>query len=321
MPERFIIQSDTGGERIDKFVLRKIDLLSRQKIIKLIKSGEILLNGKKTEPSKRLREKDTITINIPEPEKNELIPQDIPFEIVYEDEDILIINKPPDLVVHPACGHKENTLANALKFRISSLSSVGGDIKPGIVHRLDKGTSGLMIIAKNDYIHSKLAKMFERHTIKKFYRLIVYSIPKPFSATIETLYGRDPKNRKKFTSKVRTGKNAITIYKTLESFGRSASYVEAQIITGRTHQIRVHFSEMGCPIIGDDFYSNKKRSKIFENDELRNKIMNLTHPLLHSYRMEFTHPLKQKWMVFCVEPPDEFNIILSMLRNIYESKK
>jgi 23S rRNA pseudouridine1911/1915/1917 synthase len=257
MPEKIALQSDISGIRIDKFISSKTDRLSRQKIIELIKSGNILLNGTSTEPSRKIKEGDIITIDIPEPEKIELIPQDIPFDIIYEDEDMLIINKPAELVVHPALGHRDNTLVNALLFRIKSLSTLGGEMKPGIVHRLDKGTSGLMIVAKNDYIHSKLSKMFERHTIRKFYRLITYSVPKSLSGTIETLYGRDKENRKKFTTRVTTGKKAITIYKTLESFKKIASYIEAQIITGRTHQIRVHFSEMGCPVIGDDFYSKE----------------------------------------------------------------
>lgn len=317
MPERITLQSDISGIRIDKFISSKTDRLSRQKIIELIKSGDILLNGTSTEPSRKIREGDIITIDIPEPERLELVPQDIPFDIVYEDEDMLVINKPAELVVHPALGHRNNTLVNALLFRIKSLSTLGGEIKPGIVHRLDKGTSGLMIVAKNDHIHSKLSKMFERHTIKKFYRLITYSVPKSPSATIETLYGRDKENRKRFTTRVNTGKKAITIYKTLESFKKIASYIEAQIITGRTHQIRVHFSEMGCPIIGDDFYSNSRRVKVFESELIREEIKSLTHPLLHSYRLEFTHPIKQKWMVFSAEPPEEFNNILNLLRKFY----
>ncbi len=316
MPEKLIIQSDKDEERIDKFISSKTDRLSRQKIIELIRSGHILLNGNITEPSKRIRTGDTITINIPDPVQTELTPQDIPFEIIYEDEDILIINKPSDLVVHPACGHKDNTLVNALLFRVSSLSRLGGDIKPGIVHRLDKGTSGLMLVAKNDYIHSKLAKMFERHTIKKFYRLITHSVPRQLSGTIETLYGRDKNNRKKFTTKVREGKKAITVYRTLKRFGRIASYIEAQLITGRTHQIRVHFSEMGCPIIGDDFYS-RRRTGSFENEVLKEKIKSLNHPLLHSYRVEFTHPRQQKWMVFSAEPPQDFREILGLFEEIY----
>ncbi|MCX7957769.1 MAG: RluA family pseudouridine synthase [Deltaproteobacteria bacterium] len=320
MPEKIIIKSDTTGERIDKFLSSKTERLSRQKIIELIKTGNILLNDVQTEPSQKIKEGDIITVNIPDPEPTEITPQNIQFETVYEDDDMLIINKPSDLVVHPACGHKDNTLVNALLFKVKSLSAVGGEVKPGIVHRLDKGTSGLMIVAKNDYIHLKLSKMFERHTIKKFYRLISYNVPKRLSDTIETLYGRDNKNRKKFTSRVKEGKRAITIYKTLETFGKSASYIEAQIITGRTHQIRVHFSEMGCPIIGDDFYSRRKTG-LFKNDKLIEKIRTLTHPLLHSYRIEFTHPLKQKWMVFSAEPPDDFREILSLLRESYAGKK
>lgn len=320
MPERIILQSDITGERIDRYISSKTDRLSRQKVIELIKSGFILLNNCTTEPSKKVKIGDTITIDIPDPEKLDLTPQDIPFEIVYEDEDILIINKPADLVVHPACGHKDGTLVNALLFKIHSLSTLGGDIKPGIVHRLDKGTSGLMIVAKNDDIHLKLAKMFERRTIKKFYRLITYSVPKQYCGTIETLYGRDPLNRKRFTSKVKEGKKAITIYKTLETFGNDASYIEAQIVTGRTHQIRVHFSEMGCPVVGDTLYS-KRKTGLFENDELNEKVKMLTHPLLHSYRLEFTHPKRQKWMVFSAEPPSDFIEILKLLRETYAEKK
>ncbi|MCX7945248.1 MAG: RluA family pseudouridine synthase [Deltaproteobacteria bacterium] len=319
MPERIIIQSDVKGERIDKFIANRTDKLSRQKIIELIKAGEILLNGSQTEPSHKIKEGDVINITIPDPETSNLIPQDIYFETVYEDEDILIINKPPNLVVHPACGHKDKTLANALIYRVSSLSKIGGALKPGIVHRLDKGTSGLMIIAKNDYIHYKLARMFERRTIKKTYRLITYSVPRKISDTIETFYGRDPKNRKRFTTRVREGKKAITIYKTLETFGKLASHIEAQIITGRTHQIRVHFSEMGCPIIGDEFYSRRK-TRLFEDERVKEKIGSLTRPLLHSFRIEFTHPKKQKWMVFTAEPPDDFREILTLLRDVYGEK-
>lgn len=320
MPEKIILKSDINGERVDKFISSRLKDLSRQKVIELIKAGEILLNELKTEPSRKVREGDVIVINIPPPQKVELEPQDIPFEIVYEDEDLVIINKPAELVVHPAIGHRDRTLVNALLFRVKSLSKAGGEIKPGIVHRLDKGTSGLMIVAKNDNIHIRLAKMFERHTIKKFYRFISYYVPKSLSGTIETLYGRNPENRKKFTTKVLSGKKAITIYNTIETFGKVASYIEAQIITGRTHQIRVHFSEMGCPIIGDDFYGRRKL-KLFEDEGLKKAIELLNHPLLHSFRLEFMHPFKQRWMVFEREPPEDFMMILNNLRKVYAPKK
>jgi len=317
MPERIILQVNNSGERIDRYIASSVERLSRQRVIELIKSGSVLLNDSPTEPSRKIKAGDRITIEIPDPEETEIQPQEIPFDILYEDEDLLIIDKPPNLVVHPACGHKDNTLVNALLFRVKSLSTIGGNIKPGIVHRLDKGTSGLMLVAKNDDIHYKLSKMFERHTIKKFYRLLAYAVPKPLSSTIETLYGRDPKNRKKFTAKVREGKKAITIYKTLETFNNLASYVEAQIITGRTHQIRVHFSEMGCPIIGDDLYSGRRRTRLFEDTEAREKIESVSRPLLHSYRLEFTHPNRQKWMVITSDIPSDFMEILNMLRKNY----
>jgi 23S rRNA pseudouridine1911/1915/1917 synthase len=320
MPEKIILQVDSTGDRIDRFIASRTDRLSRQKIIELIKGSKILLNGAPTEPSKRIKTGDVISIEIPDPERIEIVPQEIPFNILYEDEDLIIIDKPANLVVHPACGHRDNTLVNALLFRVKNLSTLGGDIKPGIVHRLDKGTSGLMIVAKNDSIHYKLAKMFERHTIKKFYRLITFSVPRPLSATIETLYGRDPENRKRFTSKVKEGKKAITIYNTLETFGDRASYVEAQIVTGRTHQIRVHFSEMGCPIIGDDFYGNKRRIRVFEYEDVRERIESLTRPMLHSFRLEFTHPIKQRWMVIEADLPSDFLGVLNILRERYGKK-
>lgn len=321
MPEKIILKVDINGERIDKFVSQKIDTLSRQKVIELIKSGGILINGSLAEPSKKVRIGDEIQVNISTPPPFELEPQDIPFEIVYEDEGLLIINKPPHLVVHPACGHNDSTLVNALLYRVSALSTLGGKSKPGIVHRLDKGTSGLMLIAKNDSIHSKLGRMFERHTIKKFYRLITFSVPRPDNGTIETLYGRDPNNRKRFTTRVKDGKKAITIYRTLMTFERFASLAEAQIVTGRTHQIRVHFSEvLGCPIIGDNIYTKNRRVRIFDNPDVRESLIRLDRPLLHSYRIEFTHPLKQKWLSVSCEPPADFLAVLNMLKREYGSK-
>lgn len=321
MPEKIILKVDINGERIDRFVSQKIETLSRQKVIELIKSGGILMNGSPIEPSKRVKIGDEIQVDILAPLPFELKPQNIPFEIVYEDEGLLIINKPPHLVVHPACGHSDSTLVNALLYRVSTLSTIGGDSKPGIVHRLDKGTSGLMLIAKNDSIHSKLGRMFERHTIKKFYRLITFSVPRPDSGTLETLYGRDPNNRKRFTTRVREGKKAITIYRTLMAFERFASLAEAQIVTGRTHQIRVHFSEvLGCPIMGDSIYTKNRRVKIFDNPNIREALLGLDRPLLHSYRIEFTHPLKQEWLSVSCEPPTDFLTVLNMLKKEYGSK-
>ncbi len=321
MPEIINLLVDTENIRIDKYISLHTDKLSRQKIIELIKAQKIMLNDFPVEPSRKVKAGDRIKIEIPDQESINLIPQDIPFEILYEDEDILVINKPPHLVVHPACGHSEGTLVNALLYRVGSLSTAGGNLKPGIVHRLDKGTSGIMIIAKNDNIHSKLGNMFERHTVKKFYRLLVFSIPRPLAGTIETLYGRDQKNRKKFTTKVREGKKAITIYNTIEQFGDIASLVEAQIITGRTHQIRVHFSEiLNCPIIGEDVYSRNRRIRRLDDQGLRDVLAEVDRPLLHSYKIEFTHPLKQKWLSIKCEPPSDFLNVLEILRSKYGRK-
>jgi pseudouridine synthase, rluA family len=285
------VPDEETGERIDSFLSGKTDF-TRTRIQQLIKDRNITVNGKPTKSSYKIEENDEITIEVPEVETTEIKPENIKIDIVYEDSDIAVINKQAGLVVHPAHGHYSGTLVNALLYHIKDLSGINGEIRPGIVHRLDKDTSGLIVIAKNDKVHAALTEMFQEKKIRKTYLAILKGKLNKSEGKIVTQIGRDKNDRKKMTviDDAAKGKNAITNYRVI-SQNNLFTLVKVNIETGRTHQIRVHMRHLGYPILGDSVYGRKDNEK---------------RQMLHAYKLEFIHPVTGRQMEFIGEIPEDF---------------
>lgn len=285
------VPDEETGERIDSFLSGKTDF-TRTRIQQLIKDRNITVNGKPTKSSYKIEENDEIAIEVPEVETTEIKPENIKIDIVYEDSDIAVINKQAGLVVHPAHGHYSGTLVNALLYYIKDLSGINGEIRPGIVHRLDKDTSGLIVIAKNDKVHAALTEMFQEKKIRKTYLAILKGKLNKSEGKIVTQIGRDKNDRKKMTviDDAAKGKNAITNYRVI-SQNNLFTLVKVNIETGRTHQIRVHMRHLGYPILGDSVYGRKDNEK---------------RQMLHAYKLEFLHPVTGRQMEFIGEIPEDF---------------
>ena len=296
-----IEQGELVGMRLDKAISMKDDSISRVTVQRLIDEEKILVNGKKTKASYKISLGDVVSIEKEEPKEVELKPQDIPLDIVYEDSDIIVVNKQKGLVVHPGNGNPDGTLVNAIMNKCKdSLSGIGGEIRPGIVHRIDKDTSGLLIIAKNDKAHINMSDQIKNHEVKKTYLALVRGVIKENNATIDMPIARSTKDRTKMAVS-KNGKNAVTHVKVLERF-KGYTYIEVNIETGRTHQIRVHLSQIGYPIVGDYVYSNGKNP------------FDVVGQMLHSYKLEFKHPITDKQMCLVADIPEYFNKVLEELR-------
>ena len=314
------VSDDYNGNRVDKFLQSKFNTISRTKLQNLIRNGLVKVNKSVIyETSKKIKTKDMIEVNFPPPKRTSIKPYKMPLDILYDDDDIIIINKPAEMVVHPGAGNYEKTLVNALLFLYQNkLSSVGGKLRPGIVHRIDKDTSGVIIVAKNDEAHINLSQQFSNHTIKRKYEALVWGTLKPQKGKINTKISRSVKNRQLMMVRKEKGKIAITNYKTLEIFQNSnlpkISLVECQLETGRTHQIRVHMNFKGNPILGDKSYgkSIKKYKKI--NAEIEKKINNFKRQALHAKSLGFTHPKNKKELFFEAKRPKDFDSLVKKLK-------
>ena len=300
--KEYIVSQEEKGKRLDAYI-PSVDLdITRTSAQRLIEDGNILVNGKNVKVSYKIQENDKISVEIPEPKQIELKAQDIPIEIIYEDSDIIVVNKPKGMVVHPANGNPDGTLVNAIMAICKdSLSGIGGEIRPGIVHRIDKDTSGLLIVAKNDNAHVKMSEQIKNHEVKKTYIALVRGIFKENEATIDMPIGRSTSDRKKMAVN-KNGKNAITHIKVLKRFDKY-TLLQVNIETGRTHQIRVHLSHIGYPIVGDYTYSNGKNE------------FDVVGQCLHAQKLEFKHPITQKDMCLEAELPQYFKDILDKLKN------
>lgn len=296
--EKIVVNIEQKGKRIDSFLADEKEI-SRENAKRLIEYENVKVNGKKTKPSYKIQENDIITVIPEEIREVELKAQDIPLEILYEDNDILVVNKPKGMVVHPANGNPDGTLVNAVMALCKdSLSGIGGELRPGIVHRLDKDTSGAIIIAKNDKAHIKLSEMLKNHEIEKTYIALVRGIVKENEATIDMPISRSQTDRKKMAVN-REGKNAVTHIKVLERFYRNnVTLLEVKIETGRTHQIRVHLSKIGFPIIGDVVYSNGKNE------------WNISGQCLHAKSLKFKHPITNKEIYVEAKIPEYLQNVL-----------
>lgn len=287
--------SDLSGERIDKFLCENLDGLSRSYIQKLLKEGNITVGGRAVKANYKLNISDEITVLIPQPETLDVLPEDIPLDILYEDDDILIVNKPKGMVVHPSPGHYSHTLVNAIMYHCKgNLSGINGVIRPGIVHRIDMNTTGSLLICKNDIAHQIMADQLKEHAITRKYHAIVHGNLKEDEGTINAPIGRHPVDRKKMSTKVSNGRHAITHYRVLERFG-NYTYIECRLETGRTHQIRVHMSSIGHPILGDEVYGPSKCPFKLQGQTLHAKILGISHPRTKEY-MEFDAPLPQYFL-------------------------
>ncbi len=294
------VEEKDKGKRLDSFLNEFFEDATRNYVQKLIDNGNVLVGDKsKAKSGNKLKGKEVIIVKIPEDETLEVLPEDIPIDLVYEDKDMVIINKNPGVIVHPAQGYYTGTLVNAVLYHIKDLSTINGVIRPGIVHRLDKDTSGLIVIAKNDTAHVKLTDMFKDKTIEKRYVCICKGNFKNSSGRIETLIGRDSRDRKKMAVVTENGKIAITNYEVLDSV-QGFSLVDVKIETGRTHQIRVHMKSLNHPILGDEIYGS--------SSELAKRQM------LHSYYLKFNHPITGKEMVILGELKEDFKDVARRLK-------
>ena len=292
---------DNDGIRIDKYLLDKLDI-SRNKIQKLINDNNILVNGKSVKTSYIVRVDDLIECDFLYKEKIDILPEDIPLDIVYEDDDLLVVNKPSGMVVHPAVGNYSHTLVNALMYHCNNLSQVNGVIRPGIIHRIDADTSGLLLVAKNDMTHVDLAKQISEKSVKREYIALVDGVIKEDTATIDAPIGRDVKNRKKMYVTADNSKDAITNIKVIERY-KNSTLITCSLLTGRTHQIRVHMNYIGHSVINDPVYGSKKL------------VDSLFGQMLHARKIGFVHPRTHEYMEFTCEPPEKFLDILEMYKD------
>ena len=300
--KKFIVSVEDEGKRIDAYLASRNEELSRVAIQRLIDDEKILVNKKKTKASYKVQDGDLITLEEEQPKEVSLKAQEIPIEIIYEDKDIIVVNKPKGMVVHPANGNPDGTLVNAIMAICKdSLSGIGGELRPGIVHRLDKDTSGVLIVAKNDKAHINMSEQIKEHKVEKTYIALVRGIVKENEASIDMPIGRSDKDRKKMAVK-KNGKNSITHFKVLERFPKhNCTLLEIKIETGRTHQIRVHLSHIGYPVIGDEVYSSGKNE------------WNIKGQCLHAKSLKFRHPITNKEMFLEAKIPDYLkNIIEDM---------
>lgn len=297
------VEKENDNNRIDKFINDRMADVSRSYIQKLIKDNRVTVDLKPVKANYRVKEGERVEVGLPEPVSLDIEPQNIPLDIVYEDEDVLLINKPKDMVVHPSAGHMDGTLVNALLYHCKdSLSSINGVMRPGIVHRIDKDTTGLLIICKNDKAHNCIAEQLKVHSITRRYQAIVWNNLTADEGVVDAPIGRHPVDRKKMAINYKNGKTAVTHYKVLERFGKY-TYIECELETGRTHQIRVHMTSIGHPLIGDSVYGPDRQPFKTQGQVLHAKVFGFIHPTTGQY-MEFEVPL-----------PEYFENILEKLRN------
>ncbi len=301
---QYEVTAEEDGLRLDQYIAGRCMDLSRSYIQKLIKESRVTINKNiQTKTKTAVQESDIVNVFLPDPKELEIKPQDIPLDILYEDNDVLVVNKPKGMVVHPAPGHYEDTLVNAVLYHCrDNLSGINGVLRPGIVHRIDKDTTGALIVCKNDKAHQKIADQLRAHTITRSYRAIVYNTFSEDEGMINAPIGRHPTNRKKRMVTEKNSKEAITHYKVLDHLNHKFNYIECRLETGRTHQIRVHMSHIGHPLLGDEVYG-----------PANSKFKNLQGQTLHAATLGFIHPTTEEYMEFSAPLPDYFEKLLKTL--------
>ena len=302
MIQTVTVEKEFSGNRVDKFLSEQFLDLSRSYIQKLIKDGHVTANGKIVKANYKLNALDTLALDKPELQEPDIVPENIPIDILYEDEDILIVNKPKGMVVHPSAGHYSGTLVNALMYHCKDqLSGINGIMRPGIVHRIDMDTTGSLLVCKNDFVHQDLAEQLKEHSIQRIYHAIVHGVIKEDEGTIDAPIGRHPIERKKMSVNYKNGKHAVTHYKVIERF-KNYTYIKCQLETGRTHQIRVHMAHIRHPLLGDAVYGPAKCPFKLQGQTLHAKTLGFVHPRTHEY-IEVDAPL-----------PDYFISLLNKLK-------
>ncbi len=308
-----------AGERLDRFLTRVAQApdagaladFSRSRLQKLIAAGLVSVDGAPCRAALALCGGETLTLQVPAPAPSVLVPEAIALDILFEDAHLLVLNKPAGLSVHPGAGHQQGTLVHALLFHCQDLSGIGGELRPGIVHRLDKDTSGLLVVAKDDRTHLGLSRQFAARTVQKRYRAFVLGIPRPAAATLDTLIARHPKDRKRFSSKVLRGKRAVTDYEVVRHHG-GVSELAIVLHTGRTHQIRVHLADRGHPLIADALYGGCAWKRITDKP-LRTYVMTLRRQALHAEQLTFVHPMTGEMLQFIAELPSDLKMLQRLL--------
>jgi len=319
---KFLITDQEAGNRLDIVLVKLLPSLSRSNLKKIIELKQVKINNSTMEsPSKKLKINDNIEINLIPKDEIKILPANIKLNIVYEDKDILIVNKPAGMVVHPGAGNHNNTLVNALIYKYKKkLSNINGSTRPGIVHRIDKETSGLLVVAKNNNAHSNLGKQFNDHTIKRTYQALSWGVLRPLNGRIETLIGRSRKNRQLMSVTEISGKKAVTNYTTLKVFEvkdvPKISFIECELETGKTHQIRVHMAYKGSSLLGDQQYGKKNLKFKKINEDFENKLKILNRQALHAKSLGFIHPTTKKFMSFKSKLPTDFKKILDLLNKL-----
>lgn len=300
----YTVEKEQEGQRLDQFLAAELTEHSRSYIQKLIKDGKVSVNEKQAKPGNRLQTDDKILLTVPPLKELNVLPEPIPLDILYEDEDVLLINKPKDMVVHPCPGRYTQTLVNGLLAHCEGqLSGINGVLRPGIVHRIDKDTTGVLVVCKNDMAHRSLAEQLKEHSITRKYEAIVYNNFSQEEGTIDAPIGRNPSDRKKMAVEHKNGKRAVTHFRVLDHLNHQFNYVECQLETGRTHQIRVHMASIGHPLLGDEIYGPKNGRKALQGQCLHARVLGFIHPRTGEY-MEFEAPL-----------PEYFQELLRKLKN------
>lgn len=310
---RFTVSRDNSGQRLDVFLAQNEAVLSRSQVKRAVEEGDVMVNGMTPKVSQRLKEGDIISYNLKPAKEAVATAQDIHLDIIYEDNAIIVVNKPAGMVVHPAPGNPENTLVNALLFHCHDLSGIGGVVRPGIVHRLDKGTSGLIVAAKTDDAHRNISAQFENHDVHKTYQALVWGDVKGTTGEIVLPVGRHATNRKKMSTKSKRGKAALTLWKVRERYG-IATLLDVEIKTGRTHQIRVHLSDRGYSVIGDGVYGSSSKSRAINDPVLKTRLKALNRQALHAAKLSFLHPLNGERVVFTAQMPQDMADLCDRLR-------
>lgn len=306
------ITVETSGQRLDAFLAAAIPELTRSAVQRLIEQGQVLLDGKPVKASHKLSSGEQVAITIPAPEPATAVAEDIALEILFEDADVIVVNKAAGMTVHPGAGVNSGTLVNALLGHCSDLSGIGGEVRPGIVHRIDKDTTGILVAAKNDAAHEGLARQFSEHTVKRVYHALVFGSPRTDKGKIEGIIGRHPVDRKKMSGKARHGRAAVTHWQVIARYPE-VTLLKLKLETGRTHQIRVHLSEAGYPLLGDAVYGGDARLGNVRDAKLKSLIRDLGRQALHAKVLGFMHPCKGEYVEFTTDLPQDMQRIIDYL--------
>lgn len=314
MPQKIRVSLNHSGMRLDVYVSSVLENLSRSRAKILIEDGHITKNGGACKAKDIIKTGDIVCVDLPPPNAPSARPENIPLDIIFEDSDIIVVNKPVGMVVHPAHGHLGGTLVNALMAHCTDLSGIGGELRAGIVHRLDKGTSGVIVVAKNDFAHINLSNQFRARTVSKIYMAVVFGIMPATTGVFDKSIGRSKTDRKKMSTRTSAGRIALTKWRVIEIFDKAISLVQINLGTGRMHQIRVHFTEAGHPLVGDEVYGGKRRANQLLKGRIKDIVSAFERPALHAHTLEITHPRTGERLKFTARIPEDLQGLIGRLK-------